>query len=487
MTDPRISLGPDVVGISGDAVVEALDRLRPIVRLGPNLSTSSATAAAALTLTLSRVFPHTILDGDAALGPNPWRSQRVTDALANSVKAIPTPTIDPSTDLVVSVGYDGDADIHVGGDDWTAALSKTPTPASATNSGLGLHAAAALAASEVSKRMLRPLGLVAVTADELIWNLLDHRLAAAADPGARRRGRSRLGLFGCGSVGSSAAGLIVCIEDLMGDLWAIDPDTIDPNRNPYRYPSLTGEEFGYKADWLSELLESYGWTAHPHRGDVASWVSGQPSPGLHGIALSSVDTVDGRRDVADVLAETTISAGVAGLALHAQVEHPADDLACPYCQFLDVRSALEESQRWAEMVGLTVDRIVVLAGGELLTHDDVDAAVRHGKVLAERAAELVGRRLDDLIRRAYAEAIVPADDNAKPAAVSAPQVSWMAGVLLAAEVNKASLGLPTLHRRLELDLSGVPLGVTSMRRRDTTGRCLCWNPARRTWAQRLFG
>lgn len=488
MTDPRVSLGPDVVGTDGEAVLQALDTVRPVVRVAAGLPPAAARAATALALMLSRVFPHTTIDGDADLGANPWDATTVSDALGKSGGAVPTPVTTATVDVILAVGAAGPADIYIGGDDWTAALSKTPVPVTANESGLGLHAAAALAASDVAKRALRPLGLVAVTGDEVIWNLLTHELKAAPDLERRRRVPRRVALLGCGSVGSSSAAVLACIDELTGEIWLVDPDTIDPARNPFRYPALTGRETGEKATWLQQTLTNAGWKAHGHVGDVASWVVSQPAPGLYGTAISSVDSVDGRRDVADVLAQTTLSAGVAGLALHVQVEHPADDFACPYCQFLDVRSALEEAQMRAGLVGLPVERVVELAaGGGSLTDSDVAAAVAAGRVHAERAPELVGHRLDDLVRRAYAEATVPTANGSKPAAVSAPQVSWLAGVLLAAELDKGALGIPGLNRRVDLDLSGLPLGVTSARPRDASGRCLCAQPARRRWAQKLYG
>lgn len=70
--------------------------------------------------------------------------------------------------------------------------------------------------------------------------------------------------------------------------------------------------------------------------------------------------------------------------------------------------------------------------------------------------------------------------------VSAPFVSWLAGVVLAAEVDKFARGLPILDRRVELDLSGVPAGVVRRLPPDPTGRCLCQSPVRRRWARALY-
>lgn len=490
MSDPRITLGVDSADSDGSAVADALNRTRPIVRVDPALPPAGATAAAALVLMLSRVYPNTTLEGDAALGPNPWGASTASDAVARSTGVVTAPTRAPGTDIVIGVGSaSGAADLYVGGDDWTVLLSTDPAPVTAEHSGLGVHAGAALAAADVSKRVLRQLGMNPVLLPEqFIWNLLDHQLHRGPEHDRRLRARARVAALGCGSVGSSAAALVTCVNGLTGEIWTVDSDMIDRDRNPYRYPALTGVEDGPKALWVADMLAGAGWIARAHVGDVASWTTAQTAPGFYGIALSSVDSVDGRRDVADILAHTTVSAGVSGLALHVQVEHPGDEFACPYCEFLDVRSALEESQMRAGLAGLSVERVVELAAADAkLTEDDVQASVRAGKVHAERAAELVGRRLDDLIRRVYAEVTVPAAaDHAGPAAVSAPYVTWFVGALMAAEVDKGALGLPLLHRRVDADLSGIPLGVTSVRPRDTTGRCLCATPARRRWSARLY-
>lgn len=488
MTDPRISLGADIADSAGDHILAALDAIRPVVRIGPGLSPPAAAAAAALVVIVARVFPHTTLDGDAALGVNPWNATTVADALARSAAAIPQPTAQATTDIVIAIGSDAVADLYVGGDDWTAIVSTTRVTANAKTGGLGLHAAACFAAAEISKRALQPLGMISVVVqDQIIWNLIDHRLHEAPDPGEGRRRPARAAFFGCGSVGSSGAGVLACSDHRIGHAWPVDPDTIDPTRNPFRYPALTGTEQGPKPLWLADMLNRAGWTTTPHIGDVATWVTSQPAPGLYGLALSSVDTVGGRRDVADALAETTVSVGVAGLALHVQVEHPADDNACPYCEFVDVRTALEESQVRAELTGLAEQRVIELTAADAtLTEADIAAAIAAGRVQADRAEGLVGRRLEDLIRRVYAQATVPLPNVAATASVTAPHVSWFGGVLLAAELDKHALGTPLLQRRADFDLAGVPLGVTTVRPRDPTGRCLCAQSARREWAQRLY-
>jgi hypothetical protein len=81
---------------------------------------------------------------------------------------------------------------------------------------------------------------------------------------------------------------------------------------------------------------------------------------------------------------------------------------------------------------------------------------------------------------------VPAAGS-EPVLVSAPCVSWMAGVLATSEVAKAAAGLPLVDRRVDLDLSGLPLGAVRRLPRDRSGRCLCAPPFRQRAAHRLYG
>lgn len=488
MTDPRLSLGPEVAHTTTLAVAESLDSLRPVVRVGPRLGPAAAVAVGGLYSLLLRVHPHTVLDGDAVMGANPWGAARLSDLPGRLIACRPGPCTGPGQDLVIAAGADiTTADLWLGGDDWTAVVSTTPAAVGGVDHAYGIHAAAALAAAEVMKIVLGPHGMIHFRSPAtLVWNLVDYTLAVAADPGERSYEPLRLVFFGTGSVGSSGAGLVVCDAKGRGAATAVDPDHYDPSRNPYRYPASIGSETGPKASWVAGLLADAGWEATHFEGSVADWVRRQPQPGWAGIAVSSVDRIDGRLDVADVLAATVVSVGVAGLALHAQLEHTYDDYACPYCDFAGEALPMNRIEVIAAQVGLSVARVAALELERgLLDEGDVAAAVAAGRIRAEGASFLVGRRLDDLVRRAYAEVSVPVAGGA-PAAVSAPYVSWMGGVLIAAELAKAARGMNPLDRRVDLDLSGVPLGVQSRKPRNPSGSCLCSSPKRNSWAAKLY-
>jgi hypothetical protein len=489
MSDPRLSFGLGVVPGTGDAVLGALDGIRPVIRVGAGLDSRAATAAGSLYSMLLRLFPHTVIEGNAALGANPWGATSLGDLVRLLAGARPAPTRGPDRDLIIGVGADvGGASLWMGGNDWTADIGPSPRSISGGRFGLGLQAAAALVVAEITKVALGPLGMRHYSVgDGVVWNLADYRLRPAPDMPDHEAVALDTVFFGTGSVGSSAAGVLICTDDVRGSAVLVDRDTFDPTRNTYRYPASLGSEAGPKATWVKGLLTAAGWTANDLVGSASDWVRSQAEPGFTGIAVSSVDRADSRLQVADALAATTLSVGVDGLGLHIQREHVFDDLACPYCDFVSLAPPMGQIDSLAELLKLPKPRVArLLLEGDMLTPADIAIVAAAGRIRADRAEELVGRRIEDLIRRTYAEISIPTD-AAAPTAVSATYVPWMGGVLIAAELTKVALGLQMVDRRVDLDLSGVPLEGVRRQPRATSRNCICASPHRRRWATRLYG
>jgi hypothetical protein len=484
MTDRRLAVGTDHTQAEAQQVAGALDNTRVIIRIGPDVHGPAATAAGALVSMLARLHPHIDIDGDANCDTNPWNATTVTDVLGHLDGHRPAASSPPQHDLVLGIGA-APGDLCIGGDDWTARLGTTSQSIEPGVTALGVHAAASLAAAEVLKRALSPLGMITVPVPgDLVWNLVDHQLKPA--PTCPPVGCPPAVLFaGAGSVNSSAAAQLMTLGT-GATAGVVDPDSFDPTRNPYRYPAAHPAVDGPKAHWVANMLRTGGWTVDAYEGTVADWVDAQEAAGFDGILVSSVDTVDGRADVADVLAKVTLSAGVDGLALHVQREHPFDDFACPNCDFADEAQPITQVQVIADLTGVDLPRAAALAGGAALTAGDLAAAIAAGRIPPGSADELVGRRVRDLIGRVYAEATIPTATGA-PLQVSAPFVSWIAGTLLAAEVAKAAAGILMVERRIDIDMAGVPSGAVSRRPRSTTGTCLCASPWRRRAARRLYG
>ena len=514
MDDPRLRLlGAAEVGDAG-RLLAALDSLRPIVTVFPGLPPAAAGAALTLVALLSRLFPHVQVDGSAYAGPNPWGISDVADAPDWFWGVCPVPTMVPAADIRVSLGISPGPRIRervlgVGGGDWTARLAWEPQPLDdppcALRHGLGLHAGACLAVSELLKVTLAPLGMSALilpgsggdsSEDQLVWNLIDYRRAPAPVITGPQESlvRPRVLLAGTGSVGTSVAGALVFCRGLTGEAIAVDPEDFDPARNPFRYPALSGGETGAKATWAACLLQKAGWAAESAAADIGTWNAGQQVPGFDGIMVSSVDDLTARFEVADVLAREVISAGVGGLAFHVQRERLGDGWACPYCEYVPAEPVLTQAHVVAAQVGLPVEKVIALQiPGAVLTAADLEASAAGGKISSEDATRLIGHRLADLVAGVYAEAaIAPVSAQRGPGqpgtvAVAAPQVSWLTGVITAAELVKAASGLPVLDRRVDVDMSGLQQGFTRQVKTDSSGRCACASGIRRRWMVNLYG
>ena len=503
--DPRVDLSDELLPEHALAAVQALDRVR--VTIVPGNTPAAALTAAPLLVLVARTHAHVELAHDAALPRNPWRAASLADLLAQLAPIRPAPQAeaDPALNATISTGTALGADRYIAPSPWTVSITDTPLAGAVdghegeTMAPYGGMFAAALVAADLFCAALAPLGLPAAERrGTFVWNLIDFTYSPAPTTAAAvgHKGRTaapawpRVLFAGGGSLGSTAAAVLAC-DDLTGlGAVAIDGDTFDPERNAFRYPAATGLRGpGPKAVWIASMLTDAGATADHHIGPVRTWTTSQPEPGFDGIVLSSVDDVDGRYEVADILARTTISAAVRALSFHVQREHLGDGLRCPFCDFVTAESPLAQAAADARLTGLEEQRIITLLHTDTgLQQHDIDQMLAQGRLTPQTAHGLLGARLADLRNRLYAQAAIPAADptSAPPAPLSAPFVSWASGVLLAVEVAKHAHGLAPVNRRVEVDLHGYPADFVHVRAADNTGRCACARTVRRRWMTALY-
>jgi hypothetical protein len=523
--DPRLRLlGSQTAGGAQSPAAEVLRRLdetEVVVAVAADADDAARVAVAAFVAMIARLVPGVVVDdpsGEGGLPNNWWQAASWVDLLDKLAPVRPVTDLPAARRITVGFGIAVPVcDVYVGGGDWNIVLADSPVAVEAgINHGLGLHAAACLAVSQVLIKVLGDLGFPGVEVTCAVEsNLIDHGLhqvdkndlASAATPAAAFE-VARIGFLGVGSVGTSALALLAtacspvlntsAAADAMStvlEVAAVDKDVFDPDRNPYRYPALLGGETGKKSTGMVERLKQLGLTAEAHDTDVATWNTTKDEPGWHGVVVSSVDTLSGRLDVADVLSKQTLSAGVSGTELHVQWEQFADGFACPFCDFVHADPPLTQAGVYSQVTGIPVPRVLaLLQDGVVLETSDVDTAIAAGRVPAHRREALVGAPLSDLARQAYAEAEMRpqgADPAGGPGsdviAVASPQVSWFAGTLVAAELVKHMLGLPTLNRRVDLDVAGLPAGVVRTVPSDPTGTCVCHSGVRRRWHRAMYG
>jgi hypothetical protein len=507
--DPRLRLlGDQATSDVADAVLRRLDETAVVVAVSPDADRAARGAVAAFIVMIARLVPNVTVDSASSLPANWWRATSWDDLLGRLDSVRPHTNAPATRQVTVGFGVlDDGCDLYVGGGDWNVLLSDAPVGLEDGNDhALGVHAAGCMAVSQVLIKVLADVGFPGVAvAGRVETNLVDHGLHTV-DPHeicelvGDETVRLLAGFLGVGSVGTSALALLAtaCSPVLnpgsrlaeVLEATAVDRDVFDPGRNPYRYPALLGGETEKKARAMADRLNELGITADAVGSEVATWNMSKPEPGWRGVLISSVDTIPGRLDVADVLGERTLSAGVSGTELHVQWERFADGYECPFCDFVRADPPLTQAGVFAEVTGIPVSRVLaLLQDGAVMDASEVDMAIAGGRVPAHRREVLVGAPLSDLVRQAYAEAEVRpqgASPSADVVAVASPQVSWFAGALIVAELVKYMLGLPTLQRRVDLDVAGLPAGVVRSVPAESSGTCVCRSGVRARWYRELY-
>lgn len=525
--DPRLRLlGSQTVGGAQEPATQVLRRLdetEVAVSIAADADHAARVAVAAFVTMIARLVPRVVVDdptGDAHLPNNWWQATSWGDLLERLTAVRPATDLPATRRITVGFGIvEPVCDVYVGGGDWNVVLADHPVVMeTGIVHGLGLHAAGCLAVSQVLIKVLADLGFPGVeVTGKVETNLIDHRLRLVDTTDLTVTNLTaafelaRIAFLGVGSVGTSAMALLAtaCSPMLNGseaaaalaaalEVTAVDKDVFDPDRNPYRYPALLGGETGKKSTGMVERLRQLGLTAEAHDTDVATWNTTKNEPGWHGVVVSSVDTLSGRLDVADVLSKATLSAGVSGTELHVQWERLADGFACPFCDFVRADPPQTQAGVYSQVTGIPIPRVLaLLQDGAVLAASDVDMAIAASRVPAQRRDALIGAPLSDLIRQAYAEAEMrpqsgdiradAANGDSEVIAVASPQVSWFAGTLIAAELIKHVLGLPTVDRRVDLDVAGLPAGIVRRPPADPTGTCICHSGVRRRWYRTMYG
>jgi hypothetical protein len=466
-TDPRIELFAAAENASAAQLAHRFDRTALVIE------TDVAHAVLALSIAnlAARLWPNTRVigpSGHVSAGPlGEGRLNRVSRSLVAAVRL--TRDEAPTRTITVSLGGapSQSAILFATTDPWSMRISPRPVGSLGGAPGPATTAAAALVTAEIFRRIVPETAGVRLQ-DDFAWNLVDYRHQTLRGP---RFEPATATCFGVGSVGSSLM-LALLASGAAGTMTLVDSDVLQP-RNRLRYPLWVGPASGRKVEWIADVYGSGILHVIP-RPETAQHF-GNRLEGPPTLAISAVDTVEGRAGIADILARETLNAGVDGLRLHVARHRFGDGFACVYCGYVDASPPASEVDTYVAMTGLSPERVTRLIAGEGLSRLDVETMVGFGRLGPTSDDDLVGGRLVDIARaRLYASASVP---GLGPIGVAAPFVSAMAGSILAAEVLK-----PTdlrLDRRVDVDMSGWPTGLTSRPRQDPTGRCLCWSAIRK--------
>jgi len=494
--DPRVELSSLTGGGDAASVLRALDSVQLVVAAPPERSRTHEDQVALYNVVSSaaRLFPHLdfALEGGVRCDLAPLAEGDLLSELRRLHGDLaPDPTAGPTGQFHLAwgsrpsgVGLAGDAS------GWSYSIAPSHQPLSRRGGPpLGAIAASSFLVGQAFGRVLTDAGISVPfhATTGFSANLLDYRLAEAPEvDGAAGARLGALALLGAGSVGSSALYAAILAGVAGGPIDVVDADRFR-ERNKLRYPVLRSVVNDPKATWLVDLAREAGLDARAHEQDIQGFLEEFVEPPALGLAAVSVDTPEARRDATDVLARTTLNAGVAGMQLHV-ARHGFGERACAYCQYVDAKPTLSGAQMLAQMIGLPLERVIAIQELEGGIVSAADAAQMAASGLFQGEPPRAGERLQDLQRRIYAQATVQTPEGA--VVISTPYVSAMAGLLLLVEALKESderLHRYRLSGRYDLDMSGAPPPFTQAMPRDPTGRCLCHSPFRRGAYARLHG
>lgn len=443
------------------------------------IETDAAHALLALSLAnlAARLWPNTRVVGpDVTVSAPPLIDGALDEGARTLVASASLSTARPAARTIsVALGVPStSAALFATVDAWSLRMSPRPVASLSGDRGPAATAAAALLAAEIFRLVVPEIAGVRL-AEQIEWNLVDYRRTTLSGPPIDD---VRATCFGAGSVGSSLV-LALLLSNAKGKLVMVDDDSLQA-RNRLRYPLWIAPAQGRKVDWIAGLCQRRPLEIVALAETAQTYGSRLERPPA--LAVSAVDSVGGRAAIADVLARETLNAGVDGLQLHVARHRFGDGLACVYCGYVDASPVASELDIYVGLTGLSPRRVERLLAGERLSSEDVEEMVASHRLDEAGASELSGGRLMDVGRaRLYAEAAIPALGRVS---VAAPFVSALAGAILAAEVLK-----PTnrrLDRRVDVDLSGWPTGLTSRPQQDPTRRCLCWSTIRRRAYKRAW-
>lgn len=454
MTDPRLRVTQR--GSAGEqAIVAALDNATVRLLIGGDGDRRDVQLMLlAMVDLLGRVFPRIeVVGADAPAHPDlppgpPTLSDRVEQARANGVDPL-----DPQQPSVtVAVGrVDDEADLYIDGTGWQSYLGTRPSRLDVAAGAVPVGALAvacrgaahtfAAATGSLFTAIAPP---AAAYSSALTWSSSETPLEEPADLSV---GRLDAALVGAGSVGGAAVYALARTPRLAGVLDIIDPQTLEPGN--FDRALLAGRLLAAgrpdKSTVAADALEHFApaLDARAHRMTVGEFVASRPRETPLPRVLCAVDSARARRSLQDCLPLEVINAACwqAEIALSG---HVTDRGPCVCC--LHMRELLDAENIQAKLIaratGINFLQVVVM----LAQRAPLDIqALRFIEMRTGRPAgsltNYAGRQLIELWREQllYGAATLSSPDGTV-AAVAAPWVTALAGILLAGEALKSTSG-----------------------------------------------
>lgn len=492
-------------------ILATLDATTLRIHLAEDAPWAHQVLAEALVDLLSRLFTRVLITGCESTPPHPELPPADHEAtLLARLEAVrghgvsPRDAGDPALTVVVGAGAGGD--IYCDGEGWQSYLGPDPSLIDSHTSTvpIGPLAAACRAAARVFAVVLQPFGDAPPQLDPTYWSALtyDHADTPLSDPVLPEHFVLHAVLAGAGSVGGAAAYTLARARELDGELDVVDPQQLEPH-NPDR-ALLATEQLAaaeaIKVEVVETALSHQPLGVHAHRLRFEQWVASRPREARLPLVLCSFDSIEARRELQDCLPLEVINAacGQDSIMLSG---HRTGSGPCLYClyigQVLDTeritfRLIIEATGFPERMVqGLLEQRAP-------LVRQQLDQIEDHNGFPRAALTGYEGKTLEELYRGALMYGERQFERSGDAAAVAAPFVTALAGVLLAGEALKAGGGeryarfrlgpwSPGRDRYDESLASSAANAYTSLVPRWPDRRCLCQSVRRQRILRELYG
>jgi molybdopterin/thiamine biosynthesis adenylyltransferase len=393
-------------------------------------------------------------------------------------------------DVHIAVGPVQGADLYVDGSGWLSYVGTSVSTAladDATNP-VGPLAAACRGAAQVFQTTLSDLLSVTTSVDGSYWSALKYTSVSSNDIGPPLSGPNVDALLmGAGSIGGAVAYTLARVPRLGGALTVCDPQQLElrnarkallareADLEPAREKALVAaDEFAHTAVEVTS-----------HVGTLSEWVAARPACDPLPLVLCAVDSIPARRELQDHMPLEVVNAACGDLDITVS-GHVTDDGPCVYCLHIErvLDSAASRKAILARETGMP-ERTVSehLTKGTPLNEPMLRAIAQHRHEPIEKLLPWVGHKLDELYREyiLYGEARLQTDQG--DAAIVAPFVTALAGILMAGEALKLRSGPDVSGYRLgsagrlpvkyEESLVHAPVGMLSNVPRWEGDECLC--------------
>ncbi|MBA7465453.1 E2 ligase fold family C protein [Bradyrhizobium sp. CCH5-F6] len=390
-----------------------------------------------------------------------------------------------NADIVVNVGATAVAAadvINIGSDGWRALLSRQrPVGSGSTKNPFGAGAAACFGAANVFRRMF---------ADQLprgdLDDLIDLSLSTylqGAGAGSELPERCDLGdayLVGLGAIGNGAVWALSRVPGLAGVLHLVDHENADLS-NLQRYVLTTQDDIGRSKVKLARTMftqDGLKVRAHPKR--WADYVHGRSKWTFERVAVA-LDTAEDRIALQASLPKWIVNAWTQDVDLGVSRHNFADGGACLACLYLPTGAVKNEHERVSEELRIPDAHMEIrnlLQTDQPVSEPFVRRVATAFGVPFEELEMFVGQPVRTFYRKAVCGGLMvnlTGGNSAGTAVVPMAFQSVLAGIMLAADLVKHAIGMPTAPTtatRVNLLRPLAPV-LADPRAKDPSGRCIC--------------